>query len=208
MARWAQLKKPLLVVLVLGLVGLIGLLALMLRGLAEQVLARLILAYQIVAYGVESLPHFLLWALGVLAVLAILLSALIGWSEQSRAALPRVVERPGPLARWAQVAGRALPPSPFRVYERWRLARDLAHLAADVLAHTRRLGRGEATAFLARGDLDLPPAIAAYLRAGLADPPPGRFPRPRSLLGRKDTSPLDLDPGQVVAFLEKEMELR
>ena len=208
MARWAQVKTPLLLLLLLALAGLIGLLALMLRGLAEQVLDWLILAYQIAAYGVESLPRLLLWVLGVLAVLAILLSSLIGWPEPPREVPPHVAERPGPVGRWAQWTSRALPPSPLHVYERWRLARDLARLGADVLAHTRRLGRGEAAARLARGDLDLPRAIGAYLQAGLADPPPSRFPRLRHLLGQKDPSPLNLDPGQVVAFLEKEMELR
>jgi len=202
MKRWMSIRRRKWLFALLGLLPvLVALLAVLLHDLARQALDWLLFAYQIGLRYVETWPQQVLWALLVILVLAVLLGRLFGWSERRRAARQGGRPRRGLVAEWAQWTTWAAERSTLRQYYRWRLARELAMLATDVLAHTRRISLAQARHLLEHGEVEAPAEVRAYLQAGRGDLPEERFLFLGRLLDRRKASPLELDPARVVDFL-------
>ena len=89
------------------------------------------------------------------------------------------------------------------IYYKWLIANRLGKAARELLDQ-RDGSQGRRFTRLSGRDWDPPEALAAYLDSGVngtfAD-----YPRPR--WSRPQPTPLDQHPGQVVAFLESEMQL-
>ena len=93
-------------------------------------------------------------------------------------------------------------------YYRWQLAQELQKLTVQLLANNERVERSQIRRRLEQGSIDdMPPEILAYLQAGITSFAHFADSKPRFRRG-KQTSSLDLDPAQVIEYLEDKIEHR
>ncbi|HWQ12370.1 MAG TPA: hypothetical protein VNL77_06195 [Roseiflexaceae bacterium] len=159
----------------------------------DAVVAPLLLLLWGASLLLGSLPQALLWGL------LVLLAAVLAVRSLSGLRVPALRRRtvPGPAGRTAawlrlvQLTGRD-------EYARWRLAQRLAQLAVELLAEREGLPPQQARRRLEDPSLDAPPAVRAYLRAGLVAYQPRPGSQGRILRG----GPLDVDLERVVHWLE------
>lgn len=151
----------------------------------------------------RAVPQVFLWALLVVVVFASMLRLLpiknLFHRTQKKEQMP-VVGSIENFARWIKK-------SPRGVYYKWLIANRLGKDAREILAQrdghesSKKFGRLEGRGW------NPPQKIGDYLETGLngsfAD-----FPQPRWSLRRKTSkpTPLDTDLGQVIDYLENEME--
>lgn len=149
------------------LIGLILLLAiplvLLLRDFTREVLlSEVLLFVWSVRVIVGSLPQFPIWLLFVALVFFIAVATLLG-PRRSEPEMPRPGEPcPGQVGFLATRLRRVASGEYFR----WDLARYVSGLVLDVLAYRQRTTVARLRHRLRAGDLDVPPDIDAYLRAG------------------------------------------
>jgi hypothetical protein len=189
---------------------LVGLLALVVTGaVRDLIVVPLLYIVWIARLLYESLPQALVW--GGFVVLAFFL---VGKHVVLR--LPPAPDRdppaasPGRVTTWARLVG----PAARDRYTRWRLAQRLSQLALETLAHQARGQPEQLRRRLEDGALDIPPELNAYLRAGQAQYAPRSSPRrwwPPAIPGRRlgaapAPAPLDLDPEELVQYLEQIMQ--
>jgi hypothetical protein len=195
--------------LVLGLILLMAApLVLVLRDFArEAIVVPLLYVLWLGRLLFRSIPQPLLWSLFLTLVLFVAVRSLgkrggsVGGMREAEA------ESPGRVWVWArriQLAARG-------DYSRWRLAHYLRKLILDVLAHRERLTPEQLKRRLGTGEVVAPPAVQAYLRAGLMPMPSGPiglFSRLRQQLrSRARPSPLDAGLESAVQFLENQLEV-
>jgi len=196
--------------LLLGLlVAGVALAAWGLRGFVRQVIAvPLLYFYWITRLYLQSVPQVFLWVI-VLVIAFLLAAKSLGATRRPIRIAPVAREAPiGPVEAemgWIRLAARS-------GYGKWRLAQRLAELAADVLAHRRGITPGQVRKQLRVGELDAPPEIRAYMKAGLGPIPSiplgcllGPWARPQP---RADFHATDLDPERAVEFLEDRLEVQ
>jgi hypothetical protein len=180
-----------LVLLVLAPVAVV---AVVLRDFVrEELVGPVLYVYWIVRLLFESIPQIWLWIAFVLAATYVVARSLVRPPSLQRTCRADVEER-GRVETWARLLHQAHGDS----FARWRLAQRLGGLAGDILAAEERVSQREIWRRLDRGRLDVPAPLRAYLTAQF------RTIRPAGLRGRlrQHSSPLDLDPREVVAFLE------
>lgn len=149
----------------------------------------------------QSLPGALWWSLLLFILFLVTLQSLPLKALRLPGTRPAPPwEYPGEASRWA----RSLLQAETSDFFKWRLAAQLAHLAARLLSTGEEIEESELKGRLLRGQLILPEHVRAYLLAGLElEPPirePGLFDR---LLGRQPPSPLDVSVAEVVDALER-----
>ncbi|MFQ5408298.1 MAG: hypothetical protein ACE5FI_07760 [Anaerolineales bacterium] len=186
--------------LVAGLVFVLLALAWLLRGVVSVVLLAPIVYISWLAgvvYG--SMPQPVLWAVFVLIAIVLATRDLLRPFRVGYDPEPVTPVRRGRVEAWAwllYLAGSG-------VYSRWRLARDLAEQAAAQYAFQHGADVADVRQQLARGQIDMPPALSAYFVAGLNATAPVRR---RLALFRRGlrvpVHPLDLDPEVAIAYLE------
>jgi hypothetical protein len=186
---------------------LLGLLALIISGTVREVIViPLLLLLWLARLIYESIPQVALW--GVLLAVA----ALVAWKSL---AAPRamLVDPPiaplhrAPVANWARMFRRAADDR----YARWLLAQRLGQLTLELLANQEQRATRGMWQFLHDESRDIPPAVRAYLQAGT------RMHQPASPFWRRwwawgarveaRADPLDLDPAEVVRFLDERVFL-
>ena len=186
---------PLIVILVLALA-----LAFLLDDFVRQVIVGpLLYALWIGGLILRSLPQFVFWGLFVLVALIIVVRSLDrDFSVQRRRRRGGRITR-GYVASWQ----RQLRQADAQPYFRWRLARSLAKLSQEIMAPTDPVNPDERQS-QAEMMAALPPEIAAYFQA--------EVPREPAVISRwyrrqpeRTSTALDLDPGMVVDYLEKEV---
>ena len=93
-------------------------------------------------------------------------------------------------------------------YYQWQLAQELQKLIVQALANDERVERSEIRRRLEQGTLDdMSPEVLAYLQAGTTSF--AHLTNKKSRFGRsKQKSPLDIDPAQVIQYLEDKIEHR
>jgi hypothetical protein len=92
-------------------------------------------------------------------------------------------------------------------YFKWQLAREISTLALVGIANRNRLTPAGVRDELTAGRLDLPARIQAYLVAGSLPNSYSQYCEMISSLRLPGAdSPLDLDPEEVVSYLEHELE--
>lgn len=147
----------------------------------------------------DTIPQIAIWIVFLVVGLLVALRSLSGGRAgrlDTRETPVRVVGR---IESWARLVDQA----EQEHYARWRLARELRKLALAVLAGEKQLSQEQIMQDLKDNRLGLPPEIRAYLQASMTSFSyfsPTRFwfwkETPRS-------SALDLDPEQVLQFLEE-----
>lgn len=185
-------------------------LALMLQGFVRDVATieflRALWAGRIL---LESLPQMPLWGLFLVTLSLIAAKSLIKGKSSAR---EEPQTGPGDLGR-VQSLAQEIERSGEGEYFKWRIARDLGELVMEVLAHRQRLDAGPLAARqeLEKQELDAPPEIQAFLRAGSKP----AFSRPGNLLAwlrdslppKSDSVYPKLDLESVVKFLEDQLEV-
>jgi GNAT superfamily N-acetyltransferase len=148
---------------------------------------------------IESLPQALLWWF-VIAFVVVLAVRSIGGSTGLRMPTRPAEAIGGRVASWMRVIAFARRDG----YSRWRMAQRFALLAQELIAYRDGIDMRQARRRLESG-AGLPPAVAAYLRAGLIPhrPPTNLIARFRAI-GNAD--PLTLDP-QIVATALQQLRL-
>ncbi len=183
---------------------LVALLALLLSGLVrELIVIPLLHLLWLMRVLFESIPQVVIWV-GVLVLLAIM-----AWNSLSR-------PRPGPFARPTAAAASRAPVAAWAAnferaarddYARQLLAQRLGQLAFDLLASQDRQSDQTIWELLRDPALDIPPEVRAYFQAGIRmqRPLPTLWERLRAWFTKPErfADPLDLDPEQVIRFLEQ-----
>ncbi len=185
----------------------IGVLALAFRDVVrEAIVIPIAYAAWVVGLLIDSLPQIIPWLIVLAIGLVIALASLIARPKPARAAGRVTPHLRGPV----EALARRIDLAAHGYYFRWHLARRLRDLAVDTIAYRRRLAPEQVEQQLAAGRLNLPPAIRVYFEAELAFGPVSRF----ADLARRFrpgapafASPLDLDPAEVVRFLEAQVEV-
>lgn len=155
----------------------------------------------------KAMPHLVFWILFLCAALAIALASLVRRRTQI---WHRPAVEPSRAGRVRSMA-RAVRRTDQGDYFKWRLARYLGELAAETAVDHGRVPADERLARLRGMAAEIPPEILDYLELGLGRgllEPTSLSARIRQWL-RSDPrpSPLDLDPGIVVRFLEEQLEV-
>lgn len=193
----------------LALAAVILLLAIPLRLLLLDTVRKFIVApllplLQVGQLLFQTIPQALLWTLGLLVAVAIALRSLAWRARPTPRKGGAVIAHTGPVQTWV----RWFQQQEQGDYFKKRLAHRLGQLAVQALAPYERLTAHQARRLL--DHLNAPPEVRAYLQAGFEPEPPalaarfGFLARLRNLMRmRKQRSPLDLDPDEVVQFLER-----
>ncbi len=182
--------------------GAIGILAAVLAFSLQDVIQRVLIfpflyAWWVISLYYHSIPEVFLWALATALILIMVVDGLLPNDR-----LP--VHRPiplrsikGPIQSLAEWMAKA----PNGIYYKWLIANRLGRLARETLA-LRQAVLASHKSFLLQGwDRSASPEIQSYFDAGLS----GSFadyPRRRWPWQPQPKSPLDLDPWEVIAYLE------
>lgn len=157
-----------------------------------ELIGPVLYVYWVVRLFLESIPQIWEWV-----VFVVVATILVVRSFASRPSLPQ--------ARRAETADRGhveelahlLYQARGDTFARWRLAQRLGGLVGDILANQERVSQREIWRRLDHGRLNVSAPLRAYLTAQL------RSVRPSGMRGLlPHSSPLDLDPREVVQFLE------
>jgi membrane protein implicated in regulation of membrane protease activity len=158
----------------------------------------------------ESLPQVMVWAVLVVALLAL---AVRIFRPRSRAQADQSQVPAEPRGR-VHVLSRWIDRSAQSEYFRQSLAHELVGLTWEVMAHREHTFPDRLAQRLRAGELDLPPLVGDMLRSGQTSavpPPPGFFSRvwQRLAPGRQAESDSGLDPAleSLVEFLETQLEI-
>lgn len=183
------------ITLALVLVAVVEIVALGIRGLlGDTLISPLLYAIWGAVRIFESVPQGVVWLAFVLAMAIVAIASL--WAEGEDAIRRRMDSAPrGRVFDWLRLVMLAQ----RHEYSRWRLAQRLALLLAETMAERDRVELRVARQQLATSEIDAPPQVAAFLRAGLE----GYRQPQRPFARRRRPSPLDADLEQVVAAVER-----
>jgi hypothetical protein len=145
----------------------------------------------------EAVPQAVLWAVFSMILMLIMLMSFSTNRKSEPQRYKQTAAAQGRIEPWLELIQKA----ERDAYFKWRLAQGLQKLALDMLAHQADLPLKQVRQQLKDGELSLPPAVLAYFQASLKSL--GYLAVPRRFFSSKaETSPLDLDPAQVVQCLE------
>ncbi|GAB4422339.1 MAG: hypothetical protein Kow002_11640 [Anaerolineales bacterium] len=191
----------------IALIGIIVIgvvLAFPLREAVHQIIV-VPLAYVFWVLGLyyRSYSQAIVWAIFIAVMLFFLLVSLFNVERQRKEEKPPEFTYEGPIEELAISLKKARQ----GIYHRWRVANRIAKVARDLLAQREGLDAREVLQNRLTGrDWSPPREVDKYLQTGLF----GSFssyPRPRWwLLERPESTPLDLDVEDVVAYLEEQMK--
>ena len=188
-----------------GLILLLaGLLTLVLQDFTRRVIATpLLYVFWIGRLLLESIPQIGFWWLFLFIALAVAGRSLLKHKPAPQPTRRAEKAGRGRIETWAKL----IIESKQETYYKWQLAQHLQELTLAVLAHDERLTPKQIKQRLLDNQLDMPPEIQAYLQAGMTSFSHLLGPRPR--FGSKaQPSPLDLDPEQIIQFLEEKFDYR
>jgi len=194
-----------LVIWGIGLVAVVFLAFLLQSTVQDLCIVPAIELLRMVGLFLRSVPQAAFWGLLVACVAFIALGSLAGAAHLHfwRAVKEKQTATPGPIGRLAEHIHNTR----RGVYFKWLVAHRLAELEQAVVIQSGDLRPEGLRGMKAEGNAGQRAVdIQAYTEAGL-DRPPKSHPR-RRFLSRRPPSPLDLDPGLVVEYLESQMEPR
>jgi hypothetical protein len=186
--------------------GLILLLAILLtlvshNYMREAIVSPLLYLFWIGRLIFESIPQIVIWALFLFIALLVAAKSLVKKRSHSEQSQPPQTPEPERIEGWLKLLRRANQDD----YYKWQLAQRLQKLTLEALAHNERLEPKQMRQDLAAGRLDIPPEIQAYLGAGMTSFSHFLGAKSRIQL-RRQSSPLDLKPEQVIKFLEDKVD--
>ena len=196
-------RKHLFVIIIAALTIALGL---AMNFLAQGAIRDTVIRVFRVAYAAaNAIPQPYYWFVLILIILISALRSLMGdegWRPNRRTA-----PTGGRTSEWREWLERAAQPSRARLFYQWLVARNLARLTSEVLAHQQGISPGEAERQIEDGDVVFPAAIHDYFLASLRTRPT----RPGSWWSRlfhpQSPEPLDLDPLHAVELIETQMEV-
>jgi hypothetical protein len=167
------------------------------HGIVRDVLVRV---YQALYAAANAIPQPFYLAFLILVVLLSAARSLLG----DEGGLLRQRQEPagGRVAEWRERLERAAQPAPSQRFYRWRVARDLARLAGEIVAHQKGISPGEAERQIEDGDVVLPSAIQSYFLASIRSRPARSGSRWERLSHTQPPGPFDLDPAEAVDWIE------
>jgi hypothetical protein len=150
----------------------------------------------------RSVPQLLFWTIAAVGVLILVLDSLLPGAQ----AIPsrRVPAKPSPARGPIEEVAEWMRRAPKGTYLKWRVANRLGVLAQELLAQREGREKRRPSTRLVGRDWSPPEGIADYLEAGLSGPFAQHVP-PRRPWSRVAATPLDIDPGAAIAYLEKQM---
>lgn len=199
-------KKTLLLLLVPVTIVMALAVAYLLKDyVSEFIITPLWYTFRIAKVIYEALPQLLWWGVFLFILLFIavknLLQHLKSGSKPSAAPREERLSRAQAWSRWIELSEKG-------DYSRWLLARRIARLTHDVIAHQERLTLGQVEEGLRAGHLDLPFEVQAYIQVGLDAPSFRHYSELLDLLRySRSASPLDLDPELIVEILEARFQI-
>jgi len=197
------MKKHWQTIVVILLVSVV--LTFFLRGLMrENIVGPLVYLAWIGQLIFLSIPQVGIWSVFILIAVIIALRSLGKKQAPPSKILVPEAGRMKRIENWAKSIRQA----DEDFYYQWQLAQELQKLTVQILANDERAERSEIRQRLEQGTIDdMPPEILAYLQAGMASFTYLADNKPRLGWG-KPTSPLDIDPAQVIQYLEDKIEHR
>jgi hypothetical protein len=152
----------------------------------------------------RSIPQVGIWAFFIFIALIIAFRSLIKKQPpQPKVPIPQA-GRTKRIGSWAKSIRQA----DEDFYYQWQLAQNLQKLTVQALANEERVERSEIRRRLEQGSIDdMSPEILAYLQAGMTSFAHLADNKPRFGQG-KQKSPLEIDPAQVIQYLEDKIEHR
>jgi hypothetical protein len=186
----------------LVLILLAGVLAYLLRDIIEETLIQpLIYFFWIVRLYYEAFPQIFLWIVLIAGVILMEAASLVtDLATQGREIISRKPAH-GPVESMAEWMLRA----PRGLYFKWLIANRLGKLARSLVTFQARQEPKSRWEPLDGPGWEPPREVAAYLESGLngsfAD-----YPRPRWPFGKQSPNPLDIDPVDVIDYIESKME--
>jgi hypothetical protein len=170
----------------------------------ELLLYPLVYLYWSIRIIYEGVPGVIWWGIAIALLVLLALKSLTrrGESEQPAEDYADIsLTRP-------QTWMRQLKKTKHGDYFKWQLAREISQLTLAHIANNERLTLEQAQVKLTDGQLDLPPHIQAYLAAGTLARSYGNYTQIESQLRLPGTkSPLDMNPEEIVSYLESKLEL-
>jgi len=178
--------------------------AFLLRDVVERtIIAPLAYLWWVFRLYYSTIPQYILWIVLILLSAFSALSSLLPELRTGMGRKPAPIIIRGQIADFAEWVGKSRRGG---VYYKWLIANRLGKTAREILA--QRDGHAVSKKFgkLNGRDWHPPQQIDSYLETGLngsfADyPQPGGWTKPQP-------TPLDVDPQQVIEYLEDEMETR
>jgi hypothetical protein len=171
----------------------------------EAIRQALIRAYQAVHGAAAAIPQQVYLAILILLIVLSAARSILGETGGHSRDEPEIVG--GRAAEWRERLQRAARPAAYQAYYRWQVARNLAKLAAEVVAHQQAISPGEAERQIEDGDVALPAGVRDYVLAGLRSRPVQPTSWWTRLSASRAPDPLELDPQQVVEALESYLEV-
>jgi hypothetical protein len=190
--------------LISAALALSALLGYLFRDLLSQIfLVPMLYAVRLVQVAYRLLPEIVYWGV-VLLVFSLL--ALRSLARERRPAFKRLKpekEYLGQVKAWSQWIEQRDKGNYFG----WQLARHLSNLTLEMLAYRQQASREAIRQKIEQGELDVPPAMQDYLRAGLDTRFFLRHPEPRFRLPfQRRKSLLNYETEEIVAWLEREAD--
>ncbi len=150
----------------------------------------------------HTIPQFLIWAILLFVLILIMIDPLFEKSLSLPRRKMRVKKPLGPIA----ALGETIDKSSNGIYFKWVLANRMGKIMRDWLAYRERVGKRWQANNLDKLSWSSSKSIQNYLDVGLngsfAD-----YPLPRlAFLRSHDATPLDIDPNEVLDYLESHME--
>jgi hypothetical protein len=200
-----RLKRLLPILAALVSLTLAVILAYLLKdAIRHFLIAPLIYTYRFFRIIYEALPQVAWWVVFLLLLVLLAVRSILRYLKFS----PRLpgagqddrLSRARCWSHWLQVSRQG-------DYSRWLLARNIAKLALEILAHQERRSLEQTRQLMQAGKIHLPPEVHAYLRVGLDAPSFRHYSEFLNLLrSTRSASPLDLDPEVVIRYLETRIE--
>jgi hypothetical protein len=197
-----QPKKYLLIAIVVTLAIAAGLVVNQVaHGVIRTALMR---GYQAVYAAASAIPQTYYWAVLILVIVVSAVHSVV--ADEDRHPRQGPPSAGGRASEWRNWLQRASLPHSSRSFYRWQVARSLARLSCEVLAHQEGIPVGEAERRIEDGDVALPENVRNYFLTSMRSRPRRDNPLWRYVSDVEPT-PLDLDPAQAVEFIETQMEV-
>jgi len=183
--------------------GMAFMLAFPLRNIVYDIVIRpLLYLIWVFKLGYHAIPQFLLWAIMLLIIIVIMAAPLVE-TRQSRPQKNHPVKQDlGPIATLAKTIEK----SKYGIYFKWVLANRIGRIMRDWLAYRDYVVKRWQANDIAKLGWSSSKSIQTYLNVGLngsfVDYPSKRL----AFMHRRTTTPLDVDPNDVLDYLESHME--
>ena len=176
--------------------------ALMLRDVVERtIIAPLAYFWWLLKLYYSAFPQYMLWILLILITAFSAASSLLSGSRPVRKHIPEPVIIHGQVADLADWITK----SRSGIYYKWLVANRLGKNAREILSQRDGYQANKKFGKLEGRDWHPPKKISAYLETGL-NGSFANFPKPHRL-AKPEPTPLDMNPQEVIDYLESEMEI-